>query len=80
MSARPARFEIAHTAAGYHARFRAAGNLRVVWTTEVYRRRADAVKAVEFWGELYHSPFQAWPEVKTTQGLLEIRDVDERTP
>lgn len=41
-----ARWEIVRTAAGWHARFKAANN-RTVVTTETYKRRRGAENAVE---------------------------------
>lgn len=39
-------YEIVRTDAGWHVRFRAA-NRQIVWTTEVYKRRASAINAIE---------------------------------
>ena len=39
-------YEIVRTDAGWHVRFRAS-NRRIIWTTEVYTRRANAVVAIE---------------------------------
>lgn len=39
------RFEIVHTDAGWHTRFRAS-NGRIVFVTEVYTRRRAAVNAI----------------------------------
>ena len=79
---RAARFEIVRTTAGFHGRFRAA-NGRIVWSTEVYRKRVDAVHAVELiaGASVLDTPYGAWPEI-SWQGNLEwpteVRDVDER--
>lgn len=80
MTPREPRFELVRTDAGFHARFRAA-NGRVVWTTEVYKRRGKAVKAVELIAghPLYVSPFAAWPEVLHAGEHIELRDADERS-
>jgi uncharacterized protein YegP (UPF0339 family) len=81
MSLRLARFEIVHTDAGWHARYRAHGNLRIVWTTESYVRRRAAVAAIEeIAGQpITSSPFADHPEVRWhTDYPLEVRDIDER--
>lgn len=39
-------YEIVRTDAGWHTRFRAT-NGQIVWTTEVYTRRASAIAAIE---------------------------------
>jgi uncharacterized protein YegP (UPF0339 family) len=78
---RDERFEIVHTDAGHHARFRAS-NGRIVWTTEVYRRRGKAVRAVELicGVNVYRSPFSDHPEIEWggSEWMTEVRDVDER--
>jgi uncharacterized protein YegP (UPF0339 family) len=72
-----ARFEIVRTLATqpYHVRFRAA-NGKVVWSTENYRRRPDAVRAIETLldqgvvdGTIHRGPLRL---------TTEVRDVDER--
>lgn len=67
-----ARFEICRGDAGWWARFRAA-NGRVVWVTEVYERRRNAVRAIAIIGDAprYSNGRDA--------DLIEVRDVDERT-
>jgi uncharacterized protein YegP (UPF0339 family) len=68
-----ARFEVVRTDAEqpWHARFIAA-NGRIVWTTENYGRRRDAVAAVMLIGDApsYSNGRDA--------DLIELRDVDER--
>jgi uncharacterized protein YegP (UPF0339 family) len=47
MSTRQPRFEVVHSGPrAFHARFRAA-NGEIVWTTETYKRRRDALHAVD---------------------------------
>lgn len=75
-----ARFEVVRTAAGWHARFRAA-NGRIVWWTETYTTRRRCLNAVG----LIAKPLDA---VVTSVGVrciafhshtpVEVRDVDER--
>lgn len=89
---REPRFELVHTDAGWHSRFR-AGNGRIVWATEVYPRSIAALRAV---GALAHhlSPtHQLWVETKqpevrygseghdtySTAHRIPVRVVDERT-
>jgi uncharacterized protein YegP (UPF0339 family) len=81
MTARNPRFEIVRTAAGWHARFRAA-NGRVVWVTEVYERRRAAVRAVE---AIAGSAVIGTTVIGTTyltvnwsRGHLRVVEVDER--
>ncbi|NYD39935.1 DUF1508 domain-containing protein [Nocardioides panaciterrulae] len=71
------RFEIVHTDAGWHARFRAA-NGRVVWTTESYSRRRTAASAITTFGKgpLHRTVV---PGVYVNGEWVEVRDVDERT-
>lgn len=79
---RSARFEIVHTPAGWHARYRAA-NGRIVWVTESLTRRRAAVEAIESIcdSQVVSSPFADHPEISRHHGAvpLEVRDVDERT-
>lgn len=83
MSRRKPRFEVVRSDAGWHARFVGA-NGRKVWQTEVYRKRIDAVRAVELIvGNLVRtSPFAEHPEIGW-QGEpdypTEVRTVDERS-
>jgi uncharacterized protein YegP (UPF0339 family) len=89
MRARPSRFEVVRTDAGWHARFRSA-NSRIVWVTETYRRRGSAVGAIAsvaqvFYGHVMHgeqavtclSARDSWNKVD--RPVAEIRYVDERT-
>lgn len=80
MSTRAARFEIVRSAAGWHARYRAA-NGRIVWTTEVYTRRRAALEAIESIVDapITSSPFSDGPEISRHRAPLEVRDIDERT-
>ena len=90
MSARQPRFEIVRTDAGWHARFIAA-NGRVVWTTEVYRHRGGAIKAINVLGGIVGAPQHVRKfheagvrdvgygvEIEWHADLLEVRDIDER--
>lgn len=82
-----ARFEIVRTDDGHHARFIAA-NGRIVWTTEVYKRRRAAVNALDCivdpflgaWVDPYTLQVtyrrDSWN--KTDAVLIEVRAVDER--
>ena len=80
MSARLPRFEVVHSDAGFHARFRAS-NGRIVWFTESYKRRRNAFMAVTSIAKPYFRPHHLWEHAAwhVTEGLLEVRDVDERT-
>lgn len=69
MSRQP-RFEVVRTAAGWHARYRAA-NGQIVWTTEVYKRRGKAHHAVDL---LLGYPFE-----QRLAGFTEVREIDERS-
>jgi uncharacterized protein YegP (UPF0339 family) len=72
-----ARFEVVRTDAGHHARF-VAKNGRIVWTTEVYTRRARAENAIES----MTNRFIHWHEGKAYTsmpgGYIEVRYVDDR--
>lgn len=67
------RFEIVRTDASqpWHARFRAA-NGRIVWTTENYSRRRDAVAAIKCIGDA-----PRYSDGKDAD-LIEVIDVDDR--
>lgn len=65
---RQPRFELVHTDAGWHARFRAA-NGRICWWTETYARRRAALRAVA----LLDTAAAAEAAAPTR-----IREVDER--
>lgn len=77
---RRARFELVHSDAGHHVRFRAA-NGRIIVSSEVYTTRRRALGAIR----LLVRPMDC---VLTTVGVrslayrhhtpIEIRDVDER--
>lgn len=81
--ARKPRFEIVRTDTGHHARFVAA-NGRIVWWTENYQRRIKALHAIGLiaadqvrkYGDEYEVivAFNVDPN-----GLLEVREIDERT-
>lgn len=67
MSAREPRWEVVHTGARqWHARFRAA-NGQVVWVTESYTRRRDAIHAIDLLERSVNS-----------QRAIDYREVDER--
>lgn len=53
------RFEIVRTDAGWHARYIAA-NGQTVWTTESYRQKATAVRAVDTLARYFSPTGQAW--------------------
>lgn len=55
------RFEIVRTDAPepWHARFRAA-NGQIVWTSETYRQKASAVRALDVLARFFSPTGQAW--------------------
>lgn len=88
MSSRQPRWELVRTAAGWHARFRSS-NGNVIVSSEVYKKRADAFRAVD----LVLRPTYGWVEVesdavvclssrdswnKTNRPVAGFRVVDER--
>lgn len=73
MSARACKWEIVQSDAGFHARFRSS-NGRIIVTSEQYERRRDAVHAVSLVGDA--PSYSNGPDAD----LVEVRDVDERTP
>jgi uncharacterized protein YegP (UPF0339 family) len=56
---RQARFEIVRTDAGWHGRFRAA-NGRIVWSTEVYTRKASLHNAIDSFVRALSPTNQVW--------------------
>lgn len=78
MSRQP-RFEIVHSDAGWHARFRAA-NGRIVWTTENYVRRRGAFDAVEAIssGFITRGVDKRYRVRQRDDIVLEVRIIDER--
>ena len=42
----PIYFEIVHASGGYRAHIRSTGNHQLIWWTEVYARKADALHAI----------------------------------
>lgn len=83
MSGRDARFEVCcgDLGGGWWARFRAA-NGRVVWVTETYRRRRDAVRAIEIicGRPVIETPHNDHPEVMWigSDRPTEVHFLDER--
>jgi uncharacterized protein YegP (UPF0339 family) len=81
MTERRPRFEVVHSDAGFHVRFRTS-NGQILFTSEVYKRRRAAHRAILILAgrpALYFSKFQDWPEVDFGRhGLVEVRQVDER--
>lgn len=79
MSRRQPRFEIVRTAAGWHARFRAA-NGQVVWTTESYTRRRAAIGAIKALPTVYDRGTTTLLAGGVWFGShrVEVREVDER--
>ena len=79
MTRRKPRWELVTTDAGHHVRFRSS-NGRIVVSSEVYRRRRDALRAIEIVGGF---PVGAWvdcmevavPFQVDDDGLLEVREV-----
>lgn len=63
-----ARFDIARTSSGWHARF-VAPNGQTVWVTESYTRRVAAFQAVS-----------CLRRALGTDGRVTVRVVDERGP
>lgn len=72
-----ARFEVVHTDAGWHARFRAT-NGELVWWTETYTRRNAAVLAVhQIAKPIISTPWEHGVMVER-HGAVEVREVDDR--
>lgn len=70
MSERQSRWEIVHTASGWHARFRSSNGMVIV-SSETYERRRDALNAVAIVGDA--------PSYSNGRDheLIEVRDIDE---
>jgi hypothetical protein len=84
VSTRPARYEVVHTDAGWHARRRYAGNLQIAWQTEVLTRMSRALRTIETEPgvrSLRKARWRGrsvWMAVLLDGGQVEVRYVDER--
>ena len=82
MTRRKPRFELVHSDAGHFARFVGA-NGRKVWQTEVYTQRRNALNAIALVAGHAPQDHGYGLEVRVSHlvdddGLLEVREVDER--